>query len=210
MRIAVSAVSLAVVLLASPVEAQQRQFGIKAGPTFVAVAVDDEDDVEAEYKRRVAASFGGFAVLPINERVAAQIELLWNPKGGKLTSQSEAGSLKLKLDYIEVPVLARFAVTRSASRSFFVFGGVAPAIRTSAKVESSVTGGGITYGDSVDVGVDYERFDVGIVAGAGVDIGQWIVIDGRYSWGLIDVNHNPEVTTSVKNRALTFMAGVRF
>ena len=68
----------------------------------------------------------------------------------------------------------------------------------------------MTSGDSIDVGADFERFDVGIVVGAGMDIGQWIVVDGRYNWGLLDVNRNPDVTASIKNRALTFMAGVRF
>lgn len=207
MRLAVSAVVLAFVLLASPAAAQQRQFGFKVGPSFVAVDVDDAD---VDYKRRVVATFGGFAVIPMSERVAAQVELLWSPKGGKLASELEGVSLKLKLDYAEVPVLARVAVTRSTSGSFFIFGGVAPAFRTSAKIESAVTGGGMTYGDSIDIGVDYERFDVGIVLGAGMDIGQWIVVDGRYTWGLLDVNRNPVVTASIKNRALTFMGGVRF
>jgi Outer membrane protein beta-barrel domain len=209
MRFAVSVVFLAVVLLASPAAAQQRQFGIKAGPSWVAVDVDDVDDEEINYKRRVVGVFGGFVVLPLNDRVAAQIELLWSPKGGKL-ADIEGAALKLKLGYAEVPVLARVAVTRSASGSFFIFGGVAPAFRTSAQFETSFTGGGMTSGDSIDIGADFDRFDVGIVIGAGMDIGQWIVVDGRYSWGLVDVNRNPEITASIKNRALTFMGGVRF
>lgn len=209
MRIAVSVALLMVVLLASPAAAQQRQFGFKIGPSFVAVAVDDADDEGVDYKRRTVATFGAHVVFPMNDRLAAQIELLWSPKGGKL-SDIEGAALKLKLDYVEVPLLARVAVTRSTSGSFFIFGGVAPAFRTSAKIETSVTGGGMTYGDSIDVGADYEHFDIGIVIGAGMDIGKWIVVDGRYNWGLLDVNHNPDVTASVKNRALTFMGGVRF
>jgi hypothetical protein len=209
MRIAVSAVVLAVVLLASPAAAQQRQFGFKVGPSWVAVAIDDADDEGIDYERRVVGTFGGFALFPMNDRLAAQIELLWSPRGGKL-ADIEGASLKLKLEYAEVPLLARVAVTRSTSGSFFIFGGVAPAFRTSAKFETSFTGGGMTSGDSIDVGADFERFDIGIIVGAGMDIGQWIVVDGRYNWGLLDVNRNPDVAASIKNRALTFMAGVRF
>jgi hypothetical protein len=204
---------IAVCLLATcavPAAAQQRQLGIKLGPTFPAVAVEDDDGGDAEYKRRFAVTFGGFVVIPLNDRVSAQIEALFSPKGGKATSDLQEGSLKLKLDYAEVPVLARLALTRTSGRSFYVFGGPAIAIRTGAKVESSINSDGFTIGDSIDVGVDYKRFDIGLVAGVGMDIGQWLVIDGRYNWGLIDVNRNPDVTVTVRNRVLSFMGGVRF
>ena len=49
MRILVSVV-LSGVLFASPAAAQQRQMGVKVGPTFPALSVDVDD---ADYKTRI-------------------------------------------------------------------------------------------------------------------------------------------------------------
>jgi hypothetical protein len=199
------------VLCASPAAAQQRQFGVKVGPTFPGVVFDTDDaEDDSDYGRRVAAAFGGFLVLPLNERFSAQFEALYIAKGAKLESDAGDPSVTLKLDYFEVPVLARVALTRTAKRSFFLFAGPSFAVRTNASVEDSVTVGGYNYGSATDVGVDFKRFDVGVIVGGGVDIGQWIVIDGRYAWGLTDINANDEIPFSINNRAFTFMAGVRF
>jgi hypothetical protein len=198
---------LVLVLLASPAAAQQRQFGIKAGPVIAAIDVEPED---ADYGTRVAGTFGGFFVLPMNETFALQLEALYSAKGGKGTTDLVQGTLKIKLDYVEFPILARITASRSASRSIFVFGGVAPAIRTSAKSEFSTTVDGTSYGESIDVGQDYDHFDIALVVGGGVDIGPYIVIDGRYSWGLMNVYKNPDIESEVRNRALAFTVGWRF
>jgi hypothetical protein len=109
-----------------------------------------------------------------------------------------------------VPVLGRVALTRTAKRSFFLFGGPSFAVRTNASVEDAVIAGGFRYGSATDVGADFKRFELGLIVGGGADIGQWIVIDARYAWGLTDINDNEEIPFSIHNRALTFMVGVRF
>ena len=48
------------------------------------------------------------------------------------------------------------------------------------------------------------------VAGAGMDIGQYLVIDGRYVWGLTNIDRSSTADLTVHSRVLTFMAGVRF
>jgi hypothetical protein len=209
MRHVVGAVVL-MVLFAWPAAAQQREFGVKVGPTFPAVVFDTDEDEGDDYGRRAAATFGGFMVWPLNERFAAQFEALYVAKGGKLTSDVDNVSATLKLDYFEVPVLARVALTRSAKRSFFLFGGPSFAVRTNASYEQATSDGDFSYGESIDVGADFNQFEVGLIVGGGVDIGQWIVIDGRYSWGLTDINSNPEIPFSIHNRAFAFMVGVRF
>ena len=208
-NVVVCVVAAVLIVLASPAAAQQREFGLKAGPTFTSL-VFDPDDEAGDYDQRVAAVFGGFAVLPLNPRFAAQFEVLYVAKGAKIPTDLEDTSLTFKLNYVEIPVLARVAVTRSAKRSFFVFAGPSFGIRTKASLEDSFNTGGGFIGNAIDVGADYDRFELGLVAGGGVDIGHWVVIDARYAWGLTDIGDNPEFTSSVKNRALTFMAGVRF
>jgi hypothetical protein len=207
MRLAVSVVVLAGVLFASPVAAQQRQMGVKVGPTFPALSVDPDD---ADYKTRLGAVFGGFMVFPLNDRFAVQLEALYTAKGGKATSDLVEESLTFKLDYVEFPILARVSASRTAQRDIFLFGGVAPAIRFAAKVETGLSDGSFTSGVSTDVGEDYTHFDVAAIVGGGVDIGPYITVDGRYSWGLMNVYDNPEIDVKVHNRAFTFTVGVRF
>jgi hypothetical protein len=196
-----------VVLFAASAVAQPVEYGFKAGPTFPSASFNPPLG-DNDYDRRLAAAFGGFLVLPLNEQLAAQIEALYIAKGGNVQSGDQ--EVKLRLDYFEVPVLARWTFNRSPARAWYVFGGPTFGIRTKARLEESVTTVGFIYGAATDVGDDFSRFAMGLDLGGGVDLREWFVIDGRYSWGLTDVNDHPDITSSLKTRAFTFMAGIRF
>jgi Outer membrane protein beta-barrel domain len=104
-----------------------------------------------------------------------------------------------------VPVLVKYAVTHGGSRSFFVFGGPSAAF----KVRSRATA---TFGDTtidLDADEDIESFEFGVVAGGGVDFGKWS-IDGRYSWGLSNLNKDDEDDVKLRSRAFSVLAGIRF
>jgi hypothetical protein len=194
--------------------AQPREVGVKAGVTLPAVVFDPEEE-GLGYGRRVGAAFGGFLVLPMNERFAAQIEALFVAKGGKLTVESGQElvpdqRVTLKLDYFEVPLLGRVTLHRTARRAIYVFGGPSLGFRTNATAEDAISLNGYMVGNALDVGVDFKRLEAGVIVGAGVDIGEWVVIDGRYSWGLTDVNRNPDITSSIRTRVLAFMGGIRW
>ena len=192
---------------AASAAAQPREFGFKVGPTFASL----DFGMDSDYDTKVSVGGGVFGVLPLNERIAVQLEGLFRPSGAsqKLEIDDFSATSKLLLNYFEVPTLVRVTATRSASRSFYVFAGPSFAMKLSAKLESSSTGGGFTSGTLDDIGEDIKRFEVGAVAGAGVNIGRHLVVDGRYTWGLTKINEtSPE--ESLKNRALTFLVGYRF
>lgn len=196
-----------VVLFAASAAAQPMEYGFKAGPTFPSASFDPPLG-DNDYDRRLAAAFGGFLVLPLNEQLSAQIEALYIAKGGNVQSGDQ--EVKLRIDYFEVPVLVRWTLNRTPTRAWYAFGGPTFGIRTRARLEESVATPGFIYGSAIDVGSDFSRFAMSLDVGGGVDIGEWIVIDGRYSWGLTDVNDHPDITSSLKTRAFTFMAGIRF
>ena len=181
------------------------QFGFKVGPTFASIDFGDDGD----YGSRIGVGGGGFVVLRPGERLALQLEALYRPSGSKLAELEGVDvTFKYLLNYFELPVLGRVNVTRSPSRAFYVFGGVAPAIRLSAKFETSASGTGFTQGSLDDISDDIELFEFSAVAGAGMDIGPHIVVDGRYTWGLTKLNDTAD--ESLKNRTLTFLVGYRF
>ena len=83
------------------------------------------------------------------------------------------------------------------------------AVRTSAKVQTHLVDSSIESGTRDDASDAIERYDHGWVAGAGYDIGRLIVVEGRYTRGLANVNRVPD-SVGFTNRALTFMVGFRY
>lgn len=188
--------------------AQRRyQVGLKTGPSFTDIAQEEDDD-SGTYQRRIAAAGGGFLRLALAGPVGVQVEALSNPKGSR-RNDPDGFSQTLMLRYFEVPVLLRVDAPGPERGGWFVFGGGYFAVRTSAKVETSTVENSIAGGTRVDAGDAIERFDNGWVAGAGYDIGQYMVVEGRYARGLTNVNRLPD-TVGFSNRALTFMVGVRY
>ena len=195
---------LVAICAVSPAHAQPVEFGAKVGPSFGVLTADPEGE---DYERRIAASGGGFLVLPITGRIGVQIEALFSPKGAKLYAEDLGLTSTLLLDYLDFPVLARIGAESSA---FHVFAGPYVGVRVRAKRQISASGGGITSGERTDMSAEVERFDWGMVAGAGMHRGQRLVIDGRYAWGLTDVNKDTSLGIRFRSRVLTILAGVRF
>ena len=185
--------------------AQRRfEFGGKVGPSFTDIALDEDDG--QTYERRIAGAGGGFFKLPLAGPVALQVEALTTPKGSRLIG-SDGVNQTLMLRYVEMPVLLR--VDGQEEGGWYLFGGGYFAIRTSAKVQISFVDNSISSGTREDAGDAVERFDHGWVAGAGYDLGRYLVVEGRYARGLPNVNR-VDGTIGFTNRALTFMFGARF
>jgi hypothetical protein len=208
MRVAIIGLALLLSCCAASVSAQQRQFGGKIGPTIATVGYDAADQL-GEYRRKVSLGGGAFVVLPLTGRLAVQIEALFTPKGAKLPEEQSATSTLL-IDYLEAPLLGRITVARSRSRFFHVFGGPSAGLRINAKHRLASRGGVGTAGYDDDISSETARFELGMIAGGGLDAGRHIVIDARYFWGLTDVNRDSFDGSGVRNRALTILAGLRF
>jgi hypothetical protein len=186
---------------------------VKLGPTFANVSVDP-DDPEEHTGTRWGIGGGGFAVVPLNPRIAVQIEALFTPKGasseGAVGTEFEGFESKLALDYLEFPVLLRLEGPRSTSGGFHVFGGGSLGFNTSARSELTIDGELFDNGVSDNIRDQINAFEFSVVVGAGMDLGRYLVVDARYSLGLTNVNDIEDDDTTVKNRAFTILAGVRF
>ncbi len=127
---------------------------------------------------RRSASGGAFARVSLSDRLSAQAELLYVPKGYAVTSPT------IHTDFIELPLLVRYEpFARSAvTPQPFLVAGTAPSFRVSCSVhyrtrigefeepcgEDPVTGGMRTV----------NRADLGVVVGAGAAV---LVPPGRMS-----------------------------
>jgi hypothetical protein len=173
--------------------------GVKGGAIFANLSFET-DDRTSSFDYRPGFTGGLFVVWPADRRVALQTEARFSQKGAKFERPSVSG--RTTINYLEVPVLARASSAEFGGASFHVFPGPSFAIRLSGETESTVEG------QEGRVEEDFERFDVGVVAGAGVELGR-LVVDGRYTWGLLDIDEQVD-QVKIRNRSFAVMAGIRF
>lgn len=189
--------ALIVVLACAAPAPAQIAYGVKAGVNFADVAIDPDEG--ASSSGRLGALAGMFATIPIAWGLTLQPEAIYTIKGASF--EVEGFETNYIVDYVEVPVLARFRVLKSA----YVLAGPSMAFRVRAR--NRIAFGGST--EEIDLDNDVETFDVGIAGGIGMDVGRWLV-DARYTHGLSDTDKDRSDDVKIRNRVLSFSAGFRF
>ena len=197
-------VALALLL---PAFARAQEVGVKAGLNLASLTPEEDEDPDISWRRGLVA--GGWFRTPLGQRVSLQAEGLFSEKGVRFDDIVfvDGGSADIRIRYFELPVLARadFGAPASPTR-FFVVGGLAPAFTLSARSKTYVNDDEV---DSRDIGDDVYSFDVGLVGGAGVQIGR-AVIEGRYTHGLRHINTDDNGDEDrIKNRVFSVTIGFR-
>ncbi|HMC01283.1 MAG TPA: porin family protein [Flavobacteriaceae bacterium] len=171
-------------------------YGLKAGLNASTIRGDDTDNLDP----RIGFQFGGFAEFCFDEVVAIQPEVLYSQQGAKY-SDSDGYDGTFKLDYINVPVMAKF----NLGEKFAIEAGPQAGILISAKDD---------YKSSDDSGVDnikddIKNIDYGASFGLSYDFDSGYVLGARYNLGFADINDSPE-TASLKNQNGVFQLFVGF
>ena len=146
-------------------------------------------------KTRSGFVVGFFGVLPVNAMFAVQPEFLYSQQGAKVEDGSDKATLKI--DYIQIPVLARIRLGGGSPAHLLV--GPSFGFRTRAETEFA--------GETMDFKDEVDGNDVGFVTGVSVNAGMFVV-DGRYTWGLKNIAKSDPDTA--KNRVFSVSAGIRF
>jgi Outer membrane protein beta-barrel domain len=204
------ALTLLLVLLAvgtRPAAAQELTGGLKGGLTIAtipdfATAVGEPG---LDTGSRIGLAVGGFVAFPVVEQLDIQPEFFYVQKG--LSFDGSAGQFggdgTVKLDYIEIPVLAVYRFAPDRSRTGYVLFGPAFAFNTTAKVD-------VGSGDDVDVDDEVKGSEFSLVLGGGVTFGRFLA-EARWTEGLTAVNDQSVLLEEdVRNRAVTILVGVRF
>lgn len=182
--------------------AAQASIGLKAGLTASTLSGDDADGA----KTRTGVSGGIFVNLPLSPNFSIQPEALYMSKGADFDAfdNDEVGSVKLQ--YIEVPILLKYAFGAGPLRPS-LFAGPSIAFKTSCEIEFEGLGS-FDCEDDVDVGA-VKSTDFGAVAGLGLEYdmgGMSLLADARYGFGLTNIDDTGS-DSDVKNRGWTFLAG---
>ncbi len=166
------------VLGISTANAQGIRFGLKGGANFSTL---DGDDVDADN----LTSFYGGALVEINvfQNFSVQPEVLYSSQGAKVEGLGD-----IKLDYINVPVLAKFYL-----------------ISDKLSLEAGPQFGFLVNQDLEET-FEAKSFDFAAVGGLGFNITDNFFVQARYVIGLTDASENAEV----KNTTIQAGVGFRF
>lgn len=169
-------VGLAFLAFISAASSQNTSFGVKAGYNSSSVEISDDDDFDA----KSGIHIGALAHIHVSKHFAVQPELVYSCQGG------ESGNSKLKLSYINIPILAQYMV----SDGFRLQTGPQFGFLVSAKQK---------IGDvEIDVDDSFNSIDVSWALGGSYIFSSGFGIDARYNIGLSNISDDSDF--DAKNR----------
>jgi hypothetical protein len=200
--------------LAEPGQSLSVMVGVKAGAITTGVHTELPAFLNTDWRTGVSA--GVFAALEPSSNLILRAELAFAQRGfgfrmyqegpGLIPGEAEVQSLEAALDLgLRVPWPGRAASVR-------VFAGPAFGYQLGCTVKGVVAG--VRFEENCDeptVGIDTRTVDVGASFGAGVDLylrSVTVVMDGRYTYGLRNLNKSPGRPEDLSSRAWSFTVGV--
>lgn len=158
--------TITLALLAITISAQNITFGAKAGLNFASMSGDDADGLDG----RTSIHLGVTAEIEMSDTFSIQPELLYSGQG-----YTADGDVTGKVDYINLPVMAKFYVGEGISLE------AGPQIGFLASAKADVGG------ESTDIKDALKSTDFALNLGAGYKLDSGLNFGLRYSMGLTDV-----------------------
>jgi hypothetical protein len=186
------AIALTVALIACAATASAQEAttgGLKVGANLSTFKVTPNPP---DTSNRTGFVLGVFTRSPFSRRFALLSEFQYSQKGAKIREGGR--EVKVKIDYFEVPILLDVRLNHTGPARASLVIGPHYGIRLKAKE------------DGRDIKQDVKKLDIGLIAGLGVSVGDF-VFDGRYTWGLKDIENGAGVT---KNRTVGLSIGWKF
>lgn len=170
-------------------------YGLKSGLNVSTINGDNSSD----YQPRFGLMAGGFAELCVGDYASVQPEIQYSQQGAKYTDINGYDGT-IKLDYINVPVMGKFKV----SKSFIVEAGPQMGFLLSAKdkFKSSIDSGTTDIKDSIN------NLDFGANLGLDYDQQNGWLFGVRYNLGLSNIYKNSD--TNNKNGILQLSIAFKF
>lgn len=152
------------IFFVSGVQAQETRFGVKGGTNFANIFGDDYGA-----DTRISIHFGLLTELGISKRFSIQPEILYSGQGSK------SDYLTWKLDYLTVPILAKYFIAEGFSLEAGPY--MAYNLLSEWKVET----------DSFDMKEETARIDMGAGFGLEYELLTGVFFQVRYQLGMITI-----------------------
>jgi hypothetical protein len=170
------------------VSAQDINFGLKAGVNFASLNGDDIDDLDGV----TGLHIGAVAEFGFSEKFSIQPELIYSTQGASLDDET------LKLDYINIPVLAKYYIIEGLS--------LEAGPQLGFNINSEYEFDGETEDEE---GVN--TIDIAAGLGAGYKLPVGIFFQARYNIGLTDVYEEIQgFQIDAKNNVFQISVGYMF
>ena len=179
--------TITMALVAFTISAQNITFGAKAGLNFASMAGDDADGLDG----RTSFHLGVTAEIEMSDTFSIQPELLYSGQG-----YTADGDVTGKVDYINLPIMAKFYVADGISLE------AGPQIGFLASAKADVDG------ESTDIKDLLKSTDFALNLGAGYKLDSGLNFGLRYSMGLTDVYDFD--TDGFKHSVLQLSVGYNF
>jgi opacity protein-like surface antigen len=186
------------------VNAQEVKFGAKAGVNFASIGGDAED-----MDSRTSFHLGGVAEIVLSDKFSVQPELLYSSQGAKSEYTEDFGEFgsftveeKLKLDYLSLPIMAKYYV----AEGFSLEAGPQIGFLLSANAEVEVDG----ESEDADVKDEFKGIDFGLGFGAGYKLDSGLNFALRYNLGLSNIAEDTEGDFSIQNNVFQISVGYMF
>lgn len=207
MKKLIIAVVAAVALTALVPLGLQAGVGLKGGLSWSSLSLASTEPIPFTFGTSQSYAGGMFFDIGMGF-VTVQPEILYVRMGGEY-EVDELNSLEFRHQYIQVPLLLRFNILPAGPIRPFICAGGYGAYLIKAEGVMEIDG----TVEKTDVTEDYQRFDYGLVGGAGLLFKLGVVglsIEGRYNYGLANLLKDPAVGDSMKNQSLMALVGIKF
>lgn len=217
----------AAVMIAFSVTAQS-VVGLRGGINLANVSdIQLENNQSIDPENIVGLHFGLFTELGISNSFAIQPELNFLQKGSEVSDINIEGtpragsSLKVRINYLEVPVLAKARFGENKLTGFLMAGpslGYAMGGKSILNIDGNEVKEDIEFDKDIDDdGVKDRRWDFSAVVGGGAALAAGpgnVLLDLRYGWDLTDFskfkNDQPAGYKESYNRTLGISLGYMF
>lgn len=180
-------------------------FGVKGGiniSTFKGDGFGDFNNPDP----LTSFNLGLLAEIPVSDKFSVQPEVLYSGQGFDLESKSNARDAEYQLDYINIPVLAKYYLTDGLSLE----AGPQVGFLVNSEIDTN------PRGDGGDVPLNEDQFnkvDLSLALGASYKFRGGFFVNARYNFGLSDVYDdsfsnffsNSDVKHSVLQGGIGFM-----
>jgi hypothetical protein len=150
-------------------------FGLKSGANFSGLRLNGIDTKTANAEGRTGFVVGAFESIPVDSRFTIQPEFVYSAMGGTI-STGIGPSDQYRLNYFSMPILVKY----NLSPSFAILGGT----QLDFIIKAKKIAGDVAYNATDDI----NAASVAVTWGAEYWFGKSIVLQGRYIYGINDVN----------------------
>ena len=152
-------------------------FGAKGGATFSGDGLNAFNDPNA----RISFNLGLLAEIPLSYKFSVQPEVLYSVQGYDIAVRNNAGVIEYQLDYINIPVLAKFYVIERLALE----AGPQVGFLVNSEIDknpSSTNSGDISLSED-----QFNKVDFSAALGASYKFRGGFFVNGRYNIGLTDI-----------------------